>query len=72
VSINVSSIDSSKVGYLLNKKDIAVRTGYHCAPLIHKVIGTEKYGTVRISLGYFNTFNDIEKLIDALVYIGNS
>jgi cysteine desulfurase family protein len=72
VSINVSSIDSSKVGYLLNKKDIAVRTGYHCAPLIHKVIGTEKYGTVRISLGYFNTFDDIEKLIDALVYIGNS
>lgn len=72
VSINVSNIDSSKVGYLLNKENIAVRTGYHCAPLIHKVIGTEEYGTVRISLGYFNTFDDIEKLINALIYIGNN
>lgn len=72
VSINVSNIDSSKVGYLLNKENIAVRTGYHCAPLIHKVIGTEEYGTVRISFGYFNTFDDIEKLINALIYIGNN
>ncbi|SMC20913.1 cysteine desulfurase family protein [Clostridium acidisoli DSM 12555] len=72
VSINVSNIDSSKVGYLLNKENIAVRTGYHCAPLIHKVIGTEEYGTVRISLGYFNTVDDIEKLINALIYIGNN
>lgn len=66
VSINIGNIDSAKIGYILNKKGIAVRTGFHCAPLIHRVIGTENFGTVRISLGFFNTFADIEKLIDAI------
>lgn len=66
VSINLDGIDSSKVGYLLNLKGISVRTGYHCAPLIHHIIDTENRGTVRISVGYFNTFRDIEKLISAL------
>lgn len=47
--------------------DIAVRTGYHCAPYIHKYLDDEKYlGTVRISLGQYNTKNDIDQLIDAI------
>ncbi|WP_010235714.1 aminotransferase class V-fold PLP-dependent enzyme [Clostridium arbusti] len=66
VSINIDNMDSSKVGYILNKNNIAVRTGYHCAPLIHRVIGTEKYGTVRISPGYFNTDKDIEDFINVI------
>lgn len=50
-----------------NDFDIAVRSGYHCAPYIHKLIGTEQTGgTVRISLGYFNTKDDIDCLLDAL------
>lgn len=66
VSIVMENMDSSQVGYLLNKKAIAVRTGFHCAPLIHGIIGTNKSGTVRISAGYFNTHNDIEAVIKAL------
>lgn len=66
VSINIDNIESSEVGNILNEKGIAVRTGYHCAPLIHKIIGTENNGTVRISPGYFNTFDDIENIIKAL------
>lgn len=66
VSINIDNIDSSRVGYILNKDNIAVRTGYHCAPLIHNVIGTAQYGTVRISPGYFNTFEDIEACITSI------
>lgn len=66
ISINVDGMESSNVGYLLNQKDIAVRTGYHCAPLIHGVIGTYNTGTVRISPGYFNTLEDMDKLIQAL------
>jgi cysteine desulfurase family protein len=66
VSINIIGMDSSQVGYMLNKKEIAVRTGFHCAPLIHGVIGTSKWGTVRISPGYFNTHEDIENIIKAL------
>lgn len=69
VSINIEGIDSSKVGYMLNKYGIAVRTGYHCAPLIHGIIGTMNRGTVRISPGYFNTFDDIENLVKALKQI---
>ncbi|MBU3129347.1 aminotransferase class V-fold PLP-dependent enzyme [Clostridium tagluense] len=70
VSLNLDNIDSSEVGELLNKKGIAVRTGFHCAPLIHETIGTNRKGTVRISPGYFNNLEDIEKLIKALKDIG--
>ena len=71
ISINVEGMESSEVGKLLNKKDIYVRTGYHCAPLVHKVIGTEKRGTVRISPGYFNTLDEMKQLLIELkkIYI---
>lgn len=63
VSINLDNMDSSEVGNLFNEKGIAVRTGYHCAPLIHNIIGTKDMGTVRISPGFFNTLNDVENII---------
>ncbi|MNI11096.1 putative cysteine desulfurase [compost metagenome] len=71
ISINIEGMESSEVGKLLNKKDIYVRTGYHCAPLVHKVIGTEKRGTVRISPGYFNTLDEMKQLLIELkkIYI---
>jgi cysteine desulfurase family protein len=72
VSINIEGVDSSQAGYLLNEKGIAVRTGFHCAPLIHTVIGTNSKGTVRISPGYFNTFEDIEAIIKAIKEIHNN
>lgn len=71
ISFNIDGIDCSEVGYLLNKKGIAVRTGYHCAPIIHSIIGTNNAGTVRLSPGYFNTFDDIEKVIEAILEIYN-
>lgn len=69
LSLNIDGIDASIVGEQLNEGGIAVRTGYHCAPLIHEVIGTEYAGTVRVSPGYFNTFEDIEKLVEAIIRI---
>lgn len=69
ISLNVEGIDASIVGEQLNESGIAVRTGYHCAPLIHDAIGTEYAGTVRVSPGYFNTFEDIEKLLEAIMSI---
>lgn len=69
LSFNIDGIDASIVGEQLNEGGIAVRTGYHCAPLIHEVIGTEYAGTVRVSPGYFNTFEDIEKLVEAIIRI---
>lgn len=69
LSFNIDGIDASTVGEQLNEDGIAVRTGYHCAPLIHEVIGTEYAGTVRVSPGYFNTFEEIEKLVKAIIRI---
>lgn len=72
LSFNIDGIDASIVGEKLNEKDIAVRTGYHCAPLIHKVIGTEYRGTVRVSIGVFNTHSDIEELVEGIKQIFKS
>lgn len=68
VSIAVDGYSSDDVGKILDDEfDICVRTGYHCAPLIHDFIESLVYnGTVRISLGFFNTKEDIDILIEAL------
>ncbi|EOC99415.1 aminotransferase class V-fold PLP-dependent enzyme [Caldisalinibacter kiritimatiensis] len=67
VSINIGDEDSSEVSYILdNVFNIAVRPGLHCAPLAHKTIGAYEQGTIRFSMGVFNTFNDIEKAVEAV------
>ena len=63
---------SSEVGDILSEKhNICVRTGLHCAPLIHKSNNTLKTGMVRVSLSGFNKLKDIKKLIKALNEITN-
>lgn len=68
ISITHSDYRPEELADILdNDFDIAVRSGYHCAPYVHKFIGTEdKGGTVRISIGYFNTKDNIDSLISAL------
>lgn len=68
VSINIQGWTPSDLGVVLDEDfSIAVRTGYHCSPLIHEFLSTkETLGTVRISLGYFNTNHDVNELIMAL------
>ena len=68
ISFNMKNYKSEDIGSILDLDfDIAVRTGYHCAPYIHKYLGDEKYlGTARIGLGQFNTKEDIDQLVDAL------
>ncbi|GAB6099654.1 aminotransferase class V-fold PLP-dependent enzyme [Halanaerocella petrolearia] len=65
LSVNFGTEDSGEVGYILDKAfDIAVRTGLHCAPLAHRSLGTFERGTVRFSLGYFNTLDEIKEVIE--------
>lgn len=68
LSFSVDGYDAHDVGTILNDEyDIAVRTGYHCAPLVHSLIGSEKNGgTVRVSVSYFNTLDEIDKLVEAI------
>ncbi len=54
------------IASLLAKEGIAVRGGYHCAPLAHQAIGTEKTGTVRASLGFFNTEREVDTFLKTL------
>ena len=67
VSIGIEGYSSSDVGVILKSKGISVRTGYHCAPLVHDFIGSDLYeGTVRFSFGAFNSFSDVEKTLEIL------
>ena len=68
ISFNIKGYKSEDIGTILDDDfDIAVRTGYHCAPYIHKYLDDEKYlGTVRIGLGQYNTKMDIDQLADAI------
>lgn len=68
VSLNVEGYQAEEVGILLDEKyGIAVRTGYHCAPLIHKYLKDKEYGgTVRVSLGPFTTEAELDVLAEAL------
>lgn len=50
------------IGIVLSEHDIAVRTGLHCAPDSHKFMGTYPSGTVRFSVGYFTTEEDLNNL----------
>ena len=72
VSFTFDGFSSDDVGDILDKDfDIAVRTGYHCAPYIHKYLKDEAtLGTVRVGLGQFTTKSDIDLLIDAMEEIG--
>ncbi len=66
---NVNGISCAKIGYELNKRDICVRTGFHCSPLAHKKLNTGELGAVRIGFSLFNTQKEIYSFYDALVDI---
>ncbi len=60
-SICVSGYDPTEVGMFLDvDHNVITRTGLQCAPLVHDLMGTSPRGTVRFSVGPFNTANDIE------------
>lgn len=68
VSFNIKGYMASEVGNILDEEfQIAVRTGYHCAPFIHEELGDIAYGgTVRASMGYFNTEQELQQLVRAV------
>ncbi|MBE6799935.1 MAG: aminotransferase class V-fold PLP-dependent enzyme [Ruminococcaceae bacterium] len=64
VSFNVENLHSEQVSAYLNNNGIAVRGGYHCAPLAHISNETESQGAVRISPSIFNGEKDIKNLLN--------
>jgi cysteine desulfurase / selenocysteine lyase len=64
------AISPQDVGAILDTSfDIAIRPGLHCAPYIHRALGTYPRGTIRLSPGAFSTSEDIQAFIDALSQI---
>lgn len=66
-SFNLLNFDSGLIADLLAEQyDICVRSGLHCAPLVHKHYNTINQGMIRVSLNEFNTKEEIDRLINAL------
>ena len=67
VSVNLPGWDSSEVADALGHDyDIAVRAGGHCAPRMHRALGTQDTGAVRFSFGCFTTEEDVGAALAAL------
>ena len=64
------SLAPEDIGAILDTSfDIAIRPGLHCAPYIHRALGTFPHGTVRLSPGAFTTREEIQSFLDALCQI---
>ncbi len=67
---NVGGIDPEDVSAILDGDfEIATRAGLHCAPLVHEDLGTSPRGGVRLSIGPFNTAEEIERVLEAMAAI---
>ncbi len=67
VALRAQGIDSSALADMLAQDfDICTRAGAHCAPLMHKSLGTQECGVVRLSFSYFNTEEEVRQTIQAL------
>lgn len=63
LSFNIGNYHSEEVSSLLDRYNIAVRAGYHCAGLAHKNHGTMETGCVRVTPGIFNSKKDIKNFV---------
>lgn len=66
VSFNLPGMTSSDVADRLGRMGIAVRGGLHCAPGAHRFLGTLRRGAVRASVGYANTFEEVDAFLNAV------
>ena len=67
VSFNIGDYDSSEVSDELNVEyGIVTRPGAHCAPLMHKALGTVEQGAVRFSFSHYNTEEEVDAAIRAV------
>ena len=67
VALNIRNYDSGEVSDALSREyDIATRPGAHCAPLMHRALGTVEQGAVRFSFSHYNTMDEIKIAVSAL------
>ena len=67
VTLNIADADSGEVSdELAERFGIATRPGAHCAPRLHRALGTEDQGAVRFSWSYFNTEEETDAAAEAV------
>jgi cysteine desulfurase family protein len=67
VSFRIDGVAIDDAGHILDSEyGIICRTGMHCAPLIHKAIGSSPDGTLRLSVSGFTSADEVEYAIDAV------
>lgn len=72
LSLNLAGQHSEQTAKMLDQAGFAVRGGLQCAPLAHEKMGTLKQGTVRISVGAFNTLEQAEQLVKEMIRLVRS
>jgi len=68
VAVNIGGMSSTQVSTILDERyRIAARAGLQCAPFAHKALGyAAEDGILRLSLGYFNTLDEVDHAVHAL------
>ena len=66
LSFNVDGVPCTACADMLASEGICVRAGFHCTPLPHRAFGTERDGTVRVSIGWGSTVRDTERFYRAM------
>ena len=67
LSMNIAGLRPSELAYILqNGYETVVRAGLHCAPLIHQALGTERYGTVRVSISALTKRQEAERFLEIM------
>ncbi len=71
LTLNIDGLDPGDTGIMLDvDHNIATRTGFHCAPLVHTQLGTAAInGGVRFSIGAFNTEDEVDRAVAAVAAI---
>ncbi|MBR1418922.1 MAG: aminotransferase class V-fold PLP-dependent enzyme, partial [Synergistaceae bacterium] len=65
-SLNFDGFDNGILADELSRMGFETRPGLHCSPAAHKTLNTFPGGSLRVSLGYFNELEELDKFIDAL------
>ena len=65
-AFNVGDLDSGQAADELCRAGFALRGGLHCAPMMHRYLGTLSRGAVRVSPGAYNTVRDIDEFLAAV------
>ena len=72
VAVNVEGLSSNELALVLDKEyNIAVRAGFHCAPLGHTIMKTLELGAVRFGIGRATTYEQLDFVINAMQEIVN-